>query len=159
MDSEVQADKQSNQTCSQNGSMRQNSDMPTIQKAINATTCGFLTRKRRCARRFQNLQHTSAKRFRKCGDNQDWPSSPLFYVSTTCGFVGKNRVALGGFRFFPRPPRYDPLESVFQPRWRHPRQHPVVAETSRGRCRKTGQRPFFVSASRRVHGDCITENI
>lgn len=39
---------------------------------------------------------------------------------------------------------------------RIPRQHPVVTETSKGRCRKTEQRPFFVIASRRVHGDCIT---
>lgn len=40
-----------------------------------------------------------------------------------------------------------------------PRQHPVVAETSKGRCRKTEQRPFFVIASRRVRDDCITEDI
>lgn len=40
-----------------------------------------------------------------------------------------------------------------------PRQHPVVAETSKGRCRKTEQRPFFVIASRGVRDGCITENI
>lgn len=32
-------------------------------------------------------------------------------------------------------------------------------ETSKGRCRNTEQRPFFLYASRRVHDDCITGKI
>lgn len=30
--------------------------------------------------------------------------------------------------------------------WQHPRQHPVVVETPKGRWRKPGQRPFFAIA-------------
>lgn len=37
---------------------------------------------------------------------QGLPTRPLFKTSTTCGFVAKNRVALGGFRFFPALPKY-----------------------------------------------------
>lgn len=39
--------------------------------------------------------------FRKCGEIQDWPTRPRFHPSTTCGFVGENRVVLGDFRFSP----------------------------------------------------------
>ena len=48
---------------------------------------------------------------------------------------------------------------MFSCKKRLPRQHPVVADTSKGRCRKTEQRPFFVSASRRIHSDCISEGM
>lgn len=37
---------------------------------------------------------------------RDLPTRPLFKTSTTCGFVAKNRVVLGGFRFFPALPKY-----------------------------------------------------
>ena len=33
--------------------------------------------------------------------NQNLSTRPRFWASTTCGFVGKKPVALGGFRFFP----------------------------------------------------------
>ena len=35
------------------------------------------------------------------GKNRDRPARHRFCASVTCGFVGKNRVALGDFRFFP----------------------------------------------------------
>lgn len=38
------------------------------------------------------------------GKNQDRPTRPRFYAYATCGFVAKNRVVLGGFRFFPALP-------------------------------------------------------
>lgn len=38
---------------------------------------------------------------RKCGENQGRSTRPRFYAFATCGFVAKNRVVLGGFRFSP----------------------------------------------------------
>ena len=43
---------------------------------------------------------------------QGLPTRPLFKTSTTCGFVAKNRVVLGGFRFFPALPKYAATPSV-----------------------------------------------
>lgn len=93
------------------------------------------------------------------GKNRNRPTRPRFYSSATCGFVSKNRVVLGGFRFFLALPENAALHRELKRKSQHPRQHPVVADTSKGRCRKTEQRPFFVIASRRVHDDCITEDI
>lgn len=93
------------------------------------------------------------------GKNQDRPTRPRFCASATCGFVAENRVALGGFRLFPALPENAALHRELKRKSQHPRQHPVVAKTSKGRCRKTEQRPFFVSASRRARGDCITGDI
>ena len=81
------------------------------------------------------------------------PTRPRFWTLATCGFVGNNRGVLGGFRFFPALPKYAVKTHCPEAKTR---QHPVVAETSKGRCRKTEQRPFFVIASRRVRDDCIT---
>ena len=36
--------------------------------------------------------------------NRDLSNSPLFWASATCSFVGKNRCALGEFRFSPALP-------------------------------------------------------
>lgn len=85
--------------------------------------------------------------------NRDRPTRPRFYASATCGFVTENLVVLGGFRFFPALPENAALHRELKRQSQHPRQHPVVAETSKGRCRKTEQRPFFVIASRRVRDD------
>lgn len=93
------------------------------------------------------------------GKNRDRPSRPRFYASATCSFVAENLVALGDFRFFPTLPENTAPHRELKRKSQHPRQHPVVAKTSKGRYRKTEQRPFFVSASRRVRDDCITENI
>ena len=93
------------------------------------------------------------------GKNRDRPTRPRFYASATCGFVTENLVVLGGFRFFPALPENAALHRELKRQSQHPRQHPVVAETSKGRCRKTEQRPLFVIASRRVRDDSITENI
>ena len=37
--------------------------------------------------------------------NQDRQTRPRFWAFATCGFVTENRVALGGFRFFPALPK------------------------------------------------------
>lgn len=84
--------------------MRQILNMPSTPGYRNAYTCGFSTRKGRCAHGFRNLPHTSDGRFRKCGKNRDRPTRPRFYASATCGFVTENLVVLGGFRFFPALP-------------------------------------------------------
>ena len=47
--------------------MRQNKDWPTMPSSVNASTCGFFTRKCQRAQGFRNLPHTSDGRFRKCG--------------------------------------------------------------------------------------------
>lgn len=36
---------------------------------------------------------------------RELPTKPLFWASATCGFVGKNQVVLGKFRFFPALPK------------------------------------------------------
>lgn len=61
---------QSTTTMTKSESMRQNPDMPTTPERDNASTCGFFTLMRLCAREFRNLRHTSAQRFRKCGENR-----------------------------------------------------------------------------------------
>lgn len=136
--------------------MRQIQNLPSAPGYRNAPTCSLSARKRRCARGFRNLPHTSVQQFRKCGKNPRSTDQPRSYPSTTCGFVAKNRVVLGGFRFFPALPENAALHRELKRKSQHPRQHPVVAKTSKGRCRKTEQRPFFVIASRRVLNDCIT---
>lgn len=139
--------------------MRQIQNLPSTPGCRNASTCGFSARKGQRAHGFRNLQHTSDGRFRKCGKNRDRPTRPRFYASATCGFVAENRVVLGCFRFFPALPENAALHRELKRKTQHPRQHPVVAKTSKGRCRKTEQRPFFVIASRRVRDDCITGDI
>lgn len=78
-----------------------------------------------------------------------------FYLLFCCKKSGCARRFPVFFQHF----RNDDSTSGFYQQRRHPRQHPVVVETSKGRCRKTVQRPFFVIASRRVHDDCITNCI
>ena len=63
-------DKQPSRACAKSGSKRQIPDMPNALDGGNASTCCFFTRKRRHARGFQNLPHTSVGQFRKCGENQ-----------------------------------------------------------------------------------------
>lgn len=48
------------------------------------------------------------------GKNRDRPTRPRFCASATCGFVGKNRVVLGGFRFFPALPENAATLSVLK---------------------------------------------
>ena len=134
-------------------------NMQSTPGCRDASTCGFFTRKGRRAHGFRNLPHTSDERFRKCGEKPRSTDQTPVYPSTTCGFVTENLVVLGGFRFFPALPENAALHRELKRQSQHPRQHPVVAETSKGRCRKTEQRPFFVIASRRVRDDCITKNI
>lgn len=82
-------------------SMRQIIDLSTTPGYVNASTCGIFAGKGRCGLGFRNLPHTSVLGFRKCGENHELPTRPRLYASTTCGFVGKNRVMLGAYRFFP----------------------------------------------------------
>lgn len=86
--------------------------------------------------------------------NRDLSTRPRFWTSATCGFVVKNQGALGEFRF----PRTSEIRDEALCPKAKTRQHPVVADASKGRCRKTEQRPFFVIASRRAHDDCFTED-
>lgn len=88
--------------------MRQIQNLTSTPGCRNASTSGFSTRKGRCAHGFRNLPHTSDGRFRECGKNQDRPTRPRFCASATCGFVAKNQVVLGGFRFFPALPELKP---------------------------------------------------
>lgn len=84
---------------------------------------------------------------------------PGFALTRPAVLLEKILVVLGKFRFFPALPKNAALHRELKRKSQHPRQHPVVANTSKGRCRKTEQRPFFVSASRRVRGGCITGDI
>lgn len=86
----------------------------------------------------------------------DMPTSLDSENPSTCGFVAKigfcSEVSNFSQHF-----QNDDFASGFYQQRRHPQQYPVVAETSKGRCRKTEQRPFFVIASHRVHDGCITD--
>ena len=85
--------------------MRQISDLLTTPESGNTSTCGFFTLEGGCGRGFRNLPHTSVMRFRKCGETRDLPTRPQFRASATCGFVAKNQVVLGGFKFLPALPK------------------------------------------------------
>lgn len=139
--------------------MRQIQNLPSAPGCCDASTCGFSAQKGRCARGFRNLPHTSDGRFRKCGEKSRSADQTPVLRLRDLRFCCKNQVMLGGFRLFPALPENAALHHGLKRKSQHPRQHPVVAKTSKGRCRKTEQRPFFVSASRRVRGDCITGDI
>lgn len=95
---------------------------------------------------------------RSAGQNRDLPTRPRFYPSATCGFVAKNLVVLGKFRFFPALP-----ENVASIVRSNIKRSSATTSSCRGNIKgplpETEQRPFFVIASRRVRDDCITENI
>lgn len=82
----------------------------------------------------------------------------LFNASAICGFVAKIRLCSASLDFSRTSEIRGPAKRVLAT-LAASAQHPVVTETSKGRCRKTEQRPFFVIASRRVRNGCITENI
>ena len=87
--------------------------------------------------------------------NRNLPTSPGFELRRPAVLLVKSGCARR-FPIFPALPKY--AIKIRRPKAKMP-QYPVVADTSKGRCRKTEQRPFFVIASRRVHDDCITEDI
>ena len=143
----------------QSGSVQQNQNMPSTPKCRNVSTCGFFARKERCARGFRYLPHTSGRHFRKCGvklrSGEQAPVSPFRDLR----FCWQKSGCAQRFSIFPRTSGIRGLAKRVLATSATSATTSVVAETSKGRCRKTGQRPFFISASRRVHGDCITRNI
>lgn len=97
-------------------------------------------------------------RFRKCGvKNGDLGARPRFRPSSTCGFVGKIGLRSEVMDFSQHFRNDESVSSV-------PATKAASATTSscrgnvKGPLLETEQRPFFVSASRRVNGGCITEN-
>lgn len=141
------------------GSMLQIQNMQSTPGCRDASTCGFPARKGRRARGFRNLPHTSVQRIRKCGVKpRSADQAPVLHFRDLRFCCRKTDYARR-FSIFPRTSVKRGLHRELKRKSQHPRQHPVVAETSKGRCRKTEQRPFFVIASRRVRDDCITENI
>lgn len=87
--------------------------------------------------------------------NRDLSTRPQFLAPATCGFVTKNQVVLGSSRFFPALT----TAAIKNPL---PQSENATTSSSRGNIKgplpETKQRPFFVSASRRVRDDCITED-
>lgn len=87
--------------------------------------------------------------------NRELSTRPLFWASATCGFVTKNQVVLESSRFFPALT----TAAIKNPL---PQSENATTSSSRGNIKgplpETKQRPFFVSASRRVRDDCITED-
>ena len=51
--------------------------------------------------------------FESAGKIRDLQTRPRLLTSATCGFVAKNRVVLGGFRFFPALLENEALHHVF----------------------------------------------
>lgn len=139
--------------------MRQIQNLPSTPGCRNASTCGFSARKGQCAHGFRNLPHTSVQRIRKCGVKpRSADQAPVLHFRDL-RFCCRKTDCARRFSIFPRTSVKRGLHRELKRKSQHPRQHPVVAETSKGRCRKTEQRPFFVIASRRVRDDCITEII
>ena len=80
--------------------MRLNRNLATVRESSNASTCGFIPRKERCARGLRNLPHTSVSLFQKCGENRDLSTRPRFHASVTCCFCcQKSRCARRYFDF------------------------------------------------------------
>lgn len=143
----------------QTESMRQNRDKSTMPSGADASTCGFFTQKRRRAQASQNLPHTSVGQFRKCGENpKSTDQSPVLTFRDLRFCCQKSGCA----RRFP----------IFSPHFRNNDSASRVLVTKaasattssshgnvKGPLPETEQRPFFVSASRRIRGDCITEII
>lgn len=136
--------------------MRQNRNRSTTPGYANASTCGFFTQKGRCARGFQNLPHTSDRRFRKCGENPRSADQTQVLDFCDLRLCCQNRFVLVGFRFFSALPENEALHHVFLKQKTASATTSSSRKTSKGRCRKTEQRPFFFYASRRVHDDYIT---
>lgn len=133
-------------------------DIPATSNSGNVSTCSFFTRKRRCARGFQILSHTSGGRFRKCGETKISQADPCFTLPRPAVLLTKIRLC-SAVSDFPRTCEMrGPAKRVLATK-------AASATTSssreyiKGPLPETEQRPFFVSASRRVHGDCITEDI
>lgn len=141
------------------GSMRQIQNMPSTPGRCIASTCGFSAGKGQCARGLRNLPHTSVQRFRKCGVKTRSADQTPVLRFRDLQFCCRKSGCARRFPIFPTLPENTAPHRELKRKSQHPRQHPVVAKTSKGRYRKTEQRPFFVSASRRVRDDCITENI
>ena len=139
--------------------MRLISNMPSTRRSGNATTCGFFTRIGGVLRGYGICRILPRNAIRKCGGNPRSADQAPVLAFCDLRFCSQKGIVLCGFRFFPALPENEALYRVFQRQWRHPRQHPGAAETSKGHCRNTEQRPFFVIASRRVRDDCITERI
>lgn len=121
--------------------MTQILDMLTTLSSDNVSTCGFFSWKGRCAQGFRNLPHTSGERFRKCGvkprSGNQTPISPFRNLRFCC----RNSVYARRFPILPRTSEITTPHRGFQQQRRHPQQHPVAAETSKGRCRKPNNDP------------------
>lgn len=102
LDSTASIDKQPSRAYAKSGSMRQIPDMPTALDSGNASTCCFFTRKRRCARGFQNLPHTSVGQFRKCGENQSIAGQTPVLDFCDLQFCCKKYGCARRFPIFPR---------------------------------------------------------
>ena len=139
--------------------MRQILEMPTTLDSVNTPTCGFCSWKGQCTRGFRNLPHTSDGRFQKCGENpRPVGQTPIMDIHDL-RFCRQDTSCARRFSIFPSTSEM-----------RGPAKHVLATlaasattSSSRGNVKgplsETEQRPFFVSASRRVHGNCITEDI
>lgn len=138
--------------------MRQIQNLPSTPGCRNASTCGFSERKGRCARGSGICRILPSGDSRSAVKNRALSTRPRFWASATCGFVGKNRSVLGGFRFFPALP--ENAASIVRSNIKRPSATTGCYRGNiKGPLPETEQRPFFVIASRRVRDDCITENI
>lgn len=75
----------------------------------------------------------------------DMPTTLESGNASTCCFVTKKTGCARRFPGFFQHFRNDDSTSGFYQQRRHPRQHPVVVETSKGRCRKTEHDPSLSS--------------
>lgn len=102
LDSTVSIDKQPSRACAKSGNTRQIPDMPNTLDSGNASTCCFFTRKRRCARGFWNLPHTSGRSIRKCGENQSIAGQTPVLSSADLRFCCRKTGCARQVSIFPR---------------------------------------------------------
>ena len=97
--------------------MRQILNMPSTPECRNASTCGFFARKRRRARGFRDLPHTSGRRFRKCGKTEIRRPDPYFELMQPAVLLKKSGCARW-FPIFPALPKIVVKPSVEKRRTR-----------------------------------------
>ena len=97
--------------------------------------------------------------FGSAGKIRELPSMPQYYTFTTCGFVGRKRVVVGRFRFFPALSKFGRFSSGVQHQKPYSQQEKRQQGASKRSIRKRqtdmprGHRSGAVCGKRRRHVD------
>lgn len=105
------------------------------------------------------MPHTSGRRFRKCGEKPRTADQTPVLTFSDLRFCCKKSGCARRFSIFPRTSgKRGPVSRALATM-----AASATTSSSRGNVKgplpKTRQRPFFVSTSRRIHSDCISEGM